>query len=392
MKRIRTDSPEKNTRGGATLTEVLISILCMGIGVVAVASLFPIALLRSVEATQLTSGTILRFNAETLIDLYKEVPPAGNRNLVLNPDFDNLFDDHFNRNYLIDPLGAMIVRGDNSLGLNTTDNVGRLERFDALRIFYDTPSFTEQEAEDIVTLPDSWVTMEGFDDFPASNDDTSLTLSANTKVNLTELLNMVMSGTEMRVVLFSNNGRMSEVRPLVDTNIDVDNGTVSWTTPLPDNGAYFGTGSIGQVRFEYKERRYTWLLTVRNDTPLSAVDAAVARARVDVVIFFRRSPSFQEEIPYVVTGSGRNYTVSKIPQDDWNAAYPSTAYPSPYPDPFLKKGGFMLDTDTGTWHRLQKVNDLTQSITLERNTRTLDGDHAVFMRGVVDVYPLGSKP
>ena len=55
-------------RGGTTLTEVLMSLLIMGIGLVSVATLFPLSVLRSIEATQQTTATSLRFTAEALID------------------------------------------------------------------------------------------------------------------------------------------------------------------------------------------------------------------------------------------------------------------------------------------------------------------------------------
>ena len=54
-------------RSGLTLTEVLMSLLVMGIGVVSVATLFPLAVLRGARATQLTAGTILKQNAEETV-------------------------------------------------------------------------------------------------------------------------------------------------------------------------------------------------------------------------------------------------------------------------------------------------------------------------------------
>jgi len=120
------------------------------------------------------------------------------------------------------------------------------------------------------------------------------------------------------------------------------------------------------------------------------VDAATAKARVDVVVFFRRAPSAEEEVPFILTNSGlRTYTLSPIPQQDW--PYP-TPYPSPYPEPFLKRSGFMLSTSTGTWHRLAAVDEGSLTIKIERGSPNLNGSHAVFMRGVIDVYPLGQKP
>ena len=56
-------------RAGVTLTEVLMSVLVMGIGVVSVATLFPLAVLRGARATQDTAGTVLKQNAEETLDV-----------------------------------------------------------------------------------------------------------------------------------------------------------------------------------------------------------------------------------------------------------------------------------------------------------------------------------
>ena len=58
----------KPGRAGVTLIEVLTSMMLMSIDVIAVAALFPIAVVRSLQATQLTNATNLRLNAEALID------------------------------------------------------------------------------------------------------------------------------------------------------------------------------------------------------------------------------------------------------------------------------------------------------------------------------------
>ena len=56
-----------NRRGGATLVEVLMSLMVMGIGIVSVVTMFPIAALRSIQATQLTNAKMLRKNVEERI-------------------------------------------------------------------------------------------------------------------------------------------------------------------------------------------------------------------------------------------------------------------------------------------------------------------------------------
>lgn len=53
-------------RRGVSLSEVLVSLLVLSIGVVSVATLFPLSLLRTIQATQLTNSTQLRHNFEGL--------------------------------------------------------------------------------------------------------------------------------------------------------------------------------------------------------------------------------------------------------------------------------------------------------------------------------------
>jgi prepilin-type N-terminal cleavage/methylation domain-containing protein len=88
-------------RAGVTLTEVLMSLMIMSIGISAVAVLFPISVLRSVQATQLTNAAILKRNAQALLDMRQE--------LVFDPDGDGNFDEHIGArqelNYIVDPSG-----------------------------------------------------------------------------------------------------------------------------------------------------------------------------------------------------------------------------------------------------------------------------------------------
>lgn len=88
-------------RSGVTLTEVLMSLMIMSIGISAVAVLFPISVLRSVQATQLTNAAILKRNAQSLLDMRQE--------LVFDPDGDGNLDEHIGApqelNYIVDPSG-----------------------------------------------------------------------------------------------------------------------------------------------------------------------------------------------------------------------------------------------------------------------------------------------
>ncbi|MCA8988159.1 MAG: hypothetical protein KDA78_10980, partial [Planctomycetaceae bacterium] len=60
------------TRRAATLVEILMSIMVMGIGLVSVASLFPISMLRSIQATQLTNASLLNYQCEDYMQAFPE--------------------------------------------------------------------------------------------------------------------------------------------------------------------------------------------------------------------------------------------------------------------------------------------------------------------------------
>ena len=88
-------------RRGVTLTEVLMSMMIMSIGVSSVAVLFPIAVLRSVQATKLTNAAMLKENAQAQVEMQK--------GLVFDPDGDGNIDEHIinriEQRYIVDPSG-----------------------------------------------------------------------------------------------------------------------------------------------------------------------------------------------------------------------------------------------------------------------------------------------
>lgn len=74
----RVNRTSKNRRG-TTLVEVLASVMIMSIGVISIASLFPVALLRSIRATQVTHSTNLRLNAEAMLEVYPHMKNGARR-------------------------------------------------------------------------------------------------------------------------------------------------------------------------------------------------------------------------------------------------------------------------------------------------------------------------
>lgn len=406
--------PAPPLRGGTSLIEVLMSILVMGVGVVAVATLFPASVLRSLQATQLTNATVLRLNAESAIDL--------NQNLILDPDgntgvYDEVRSDvggmppfPFVRNFVIDPYGYRQIDIDspgnaNFLGTNNPTILSRLPRFPG-----NTPRAAASTTGNLnaattyVSQPDSWVNeYESLDFIPETTNQTnqpainpapqnarttSVILKAadvtDRRIDLNELVTRVNGGDLLRVVLFDAEGRASEVRNLVsiaaDDPIDAGAREIKWTaSPLPDDPRY---ATISRVRFERFERRYSWIMTVhRNQT--SAPSGSPVTAEVNVAVLFRRSVGPREELSYglnilpaTAQTSRPEYTVTKFDAND--------------PEPFIKRGGFMLDPVNARWYRIASVGGTAAAprIRFDRNPNSSEPlSCGVFFRGVIDVYP-----
>lgn len=70
-------SRQSTAHRGVTLSEVLVSTLVMSIGVVALATLFPISVLRSIQASQMTNAANLRYNAEAQVRTVPELVNIG---------------------------------------------------------------------------------------------------------------------------------------------------------------------------------------------------------------------------------------------------------------------------------------------------------------------------
>ena len=86
MKKLTHDSAGLTHVTGVTLVEVLMSLMIMSIGMASVAVLFPISVLRSVQATQMTNSAILKYNVEAFVQM--------NPSLIFDPDGDGKFSEH----------------------------------------------------------------------------------------------------------------------------------------------------------------------------------------------------------------------------------------------------------------------------------------------------------
>jgi hypothetical protein len=122
---------------GSTLTEVLVALMVASIGLVSVATLFPMSVLRSVKAAQMTNAADAADKARSVLDLYPDIikhpdartPSAlslatdytysqNNNRTYSDPNWTQL-QLQGNKNYVFDPLGFAAVQNLNlTIGAN----------------------------------------------------------------------------------------------------------------------------------------------------------------------------------------------------------------------------------------------------------------------------------
>ncbi len=324
-------------RRGVTLTEVLVSLGIFGIGVVSLATLFPLSVLRTVQATTLTKATQLRYNAEGLIEAFPQI--------VHDPDNDGNVQEHRSESYVVDPTGfaefggGVQFYGHDDAGISAA---GTRARYGS--IVQATADFPT--ARDLVNLPDSFV--DYFDKVPVA--------ATTTTVDLASAADVGALAAGDRCILFHPDGRRSEVR----TVNGIAGAQIDWLTPLD----FTPERVIGQA----EEARFSWMLTVRKSTN--------GDASVNVAVFFNRKLSREEEQVYQIAGT-----------QEIQVAVAAGAT-----EPNVKAGGYMLDAQNLLWYRIQRVGDtvgntlnLTLAEPLSQPTAA-----AVFPERIVDVYPIGS--
>ena len=408
------------SRSGVTLTEVLMSMLIMSLGIIFVATLFPASVIRSIQASHMTSATIARYNAEALIDTSPE--------LIHDPDGDGDFAEHYQvnavgdfaraltRNYIVDPYGFYTHQQD---GSNTPESIHRWfgvkvadgevqEDLHLLRRF-DSGIVGDAEAAASLTFAnDRWdrivdVQQPNFELIPDAVNPIGVRVTDKS-------LSAVVPGIS-RIQIFDEYGRRSQTYPIV--SVDLNDGDVFWdasgaTPPTVGLPASFlpGPSSIGPSRIviENDQRLFNWLLTVRKNSD--------GRANVDVVVTANRRIAPDNEHAYSALFNPGSAEV-------WvNSGALDT--PSPAPEPFLKKGGYVFDVVNARWYRIQAFEFVsgppagfvgfptdTFDIRLEiegevrapGTNANLDGDSggtfdgfAVLMPGIIDVFPLAPRP
>ncbi len=423
---------------GLTLVEVLMSMMVAGIGVLSVIVLLPLSFVRAIQATNLTNGTILRFNADCLSDtnpalLLRWQPNLGYSNttpnastvnggtagdVVLVPSAPTLMfqcttagtsgpsppiwpttvggtvnDGSAIWTAFASPPTAFVIdpMGWNALGAPLQTNFGNngAGAVDPRGI----PRFNGElssiaAAALMASLPDSWVEQ-------ARGPITAFTPNSAT-ISGPDLSGVgfstpVAPGASVpvmsRIVLLDVTGKTSETRLI--TGVNAGTGVVNWGVSLPGpvNTEALETGfNPTFARVETQDTRYTWMFTVHPNPPASS---GTGSWNVTATIFFNRPLVALDEQVYQATGADGTQTPFLV------------SYTAGQKPQYVKKGGFVFDCYFGRWYRIiNVVNDPTLTNTLDvyvdssrpqSDVFTSLSFGVVFMRGVVDQYPLVLK-
>lgn len=359
---------------GTTLAEVLISMMILGIGVVSLASLFPVGMIYSIRATQLTHATMLRDNCEAILDVIPDI--------IHDPDRDGNYVEHNNSVYVIDPWGWASFNRQKTDQQNASQPVTvNPDRFPPavngpnLRRFH-ANFFNENLALSLVGLPDSWGDSEG----TARAELLGLQfdrVKVSPKFNLFDVQQDLLTSS-VRVFLVDPSGRQSRVRTV--TSVQPANGIITWSASQRVPPSAFGR--LTEVRVERQDVKYTWILTVRKPY----FPDGLARATVDVVVFFKRPLTINNELWYQAAQANvqgqpprRTMRVSYVDNDT---------------KPNLRRGTFLFDPDNGQWYRVEQViqsNNTTFSDLLVDRDIMDPVTRVMAPQGIVAVFPLGTK-
>lgn len=386
-------------RSGATLTEVLMSLMIMAIGVVSLATLFPISAQRVLEATNLTNSTVVRFNAEGLVDSYPT--------LVHNPDGIAATREG-GRNYQVDPLGwyellqqtgSNPVRYEYNRPSAITQPLLNLPNGQPLQTRYLGENSASPQlfagidiARALVGLPDTATDVADCMPDPDGTNAGAYVLNGEGRLSgivlppEVDLTTVALEPSLYRITLRDKTGKYSEVRQVTY----VSGQQVSWDQNGSGSADFPGedlplptlfTSNVGHVRIDQPTPDYSWLLTVRKRVS--------GPANIDVVVFRKRDFSELSEQYYI--GPMRRYTLGAdgapgapgvddnqngtvddateigypLPtalaanQDqpnnrvvvDWTAGNYTTAPERPP----IRRGGYVFDLVNGLWYRIQGI-------------------------------------
>ncbi len=402
------------SRDGVSLIEILMALMVMGVGLVSVATLFPIAMLRSIQATQLTNAALL---SSQIQDYFKAFPDLARNHydstfgVPLRPNFEftpasitwnrrgapaNVVDFKNNRlskNYttIIDPIGMLNYNGPGNADEFGSDPHGlhasgpNFYAVDRTNAGFNLASATQRElAFEMFTSRDSW------SNYLSSvavtiNSATELALTDANNGDMTTFQQMITDNVPVRAIVVNFAGKESHVSNVDSVNVGAK--TITLSNSLPNNGLF---NAIPEVRLQVFEPRYSSLISVRkilttlgadgqpgvenidddnsdgDNDPLTGADGFyeigwpnsdeslnnIDIKNADLVIFFRRDFSPFSEQVYGVENmrKGSLGATSQSVKIYWDSTKPLSK-------PSLKPGGFVCDSVNGYWYKIRSIFD-----------------------------------
>ena len=381
-------------RRGVTLSEVLISILIMSIGVVSVATLFPVAMLRSAQGNALTHATQLTRNSRAMMrvlpSLTHDPDGAGGipaEQFIGNPNY---------RRFVVDPLGFARIAEDRVKYNSKRDyNIGSLPRFSGFSFHpvidgndYDTKpggrnvDLLMRQATQIAVLPDNW------------------SLLVDATVTGVETGQRTINGIDqLTTILKVDDAVLDDVRGLpADTlrsflfhTLRDDTGALIKPATEQRSTALVWGVSAGQVEIigrpaaavgdrlwvHVRNRNFSWLATVRM--------AADGVPNGSIAVFLKRSFSAEDETVY----SNDLQANGGMPVFSTQSALARIEVPAGL-QPIVRNGGWIFDADNFQWFQITDVvteTDTLIEVKLDRTPRDA-GNRALMMRGIVGVFPM----
>ena len=212
------------------------------------------------------------------------------------------------------------------------------------------------------------------------------------------------------MILVDVTGKFAVIRSVF--GVDTTTYALSWTDgTITEPNLPSGFVPV-KARIEVQTRRFTWLMTVaKNSVPKFSNDTFSWASEIDVAVFFNRSFNVAEEQPLnlslVTNGFDGKPGVAGVDDDGLHGTDDAGESGWPGSDdnrtvdvtgtPFLKKGSYMLEASLLKWYRIVDYPENSKSnprILLDRDLRTdVSGitPTGVFMKGIVEVYPLGIR-
>lgn len=436
--------PEMSTTvhpAGATLTEVLMSLLIMSIGIVSVFTLYPISILQSIRATQLTNARLLEDNIRNILPMQPGLtlgvsPPAvvnwQSEEMLPSPQVvvvpsggtprktfrrrpdessaDRFSDSEPNWNSLanlggfwgiieevrdeddmligqnvwepaplvVDPLGWHYLQ-DQGSGSSFGNQNGELPSF-SQRVIRSAASFGQfQSAQRWFTLPDSWSTVAEAVPLVVDNSERSVTFPSGNDVDVNELGVTTDGRVRHRLVFADRDRRRSAIR-----NIDVAE-SISVQQDNP-NGLIWGGDQL-----PLHMRQTGEISTVRIEVfspkyswlvSIPASPQGISQPQ-HVVIFNRQFSLTAEHLYEYSVNSGTGRTQLQV---TWDSSDPT---------PLIRENNYLFDANSGTWIRMI---DVSINLSAQQATITLNNPlpvvtpepspsgFAMFMPGVVQVF------